>query len=288
MSRGAHPEYRRVCATHTQNLDFSYKEIPVLDGQTDIAFIKKNLSDKTAAIILQNPNFFGCVEDLSGLAAECQRNGALFILAVDPISLGLLASPGELGVSVCVGEGQSLGTDMSFGGPTLGFLACQDAYIRRMPGRLIGQTKDTQGRRGFVLTLQTREQHIRREKATSNICSNEALVALRAAIYLAAMGKEGIKETANLCLQKSHYAFAEIEKKTRFKAAFKSPFFKEFTLKSPFPAARVREHLASRGILGGTDLGASYPESKDHLLFCVTEKRTRAEIDALVKALGEL
>ncbi len=287
ICRTVHPEYRQVVTTYTQNLDLSFIEVPFKDGVSDAGFIKEHLSQDIAAVIVQQPNFFGCLEDLAAFNREVASQGALLVLVVDPLSQGVLAPAGELGASIAVGEGQGLGVEMSFGGPGFGFLACREQFVRRMPGRLIGQTTDTQGRRGFVLTLQTREQHIRREKATSNICTNQALMALRAAIYLGCLGKQGIREVGEACLQKSHYALREIQAKTKFKPAFAAPFFKEFSLVSPVPAEKVQEQLKRRSILGGIPMDRFYPELKGHLLFSVTEKRTKAEIDLLVEALKD-
>ena len=195
VARSLHPEYRKVIETYTQNLDFKFTEIPMKDGVCDQAFILSHLSPGLAAVVVQTPNFFGCIEDVASWSGAVSAQGALLITTVDPVSLGVLAPPGELGASIAVGEGQSLGNAMSFGGPYLGFLTCQEQFVRRMPGRIIGQTVDTQGRRGFVLTLQTREQHIRRELATSNICTNQALMAMHAAVHMASLGKAGDRKS---------------------------------------------------------------------------------------------
>jgi glycine dehydrogenase subunit 1 len=200
----------------------------------------------------------------------------------------MLSSPGETDADIAVGEGQSLGIPMSFGGPGFGFMACHQEYLRKMPGRIVGQTVDHQGRTGYVLTMQTREQHIRREKATSNICTNHALMALMGSIYMAAMGRQGLKDVAMLCAQKAHYALREISTKTKFVPAFTGPFFKEFVVVSPVPVEAVQDVLSKEKILGAVDIARDYPEMKDHLSFCVTEKRTRAEIDSLVRALAVL
>ena len=214
--------------------------------------------------------------------------GALFVTVADPIALGLLEAPGKLGSDMVVGEGQPLGLAISFGGPYLGFFAASSKLMRKLPGRIVGQTVDRDGKRGFVLTLQAREQHIRREKATSNICSNEALCALAISVYLATMGKEGYAETASQCLQKAHYAYGEILKTGAAKPAFAAPFFQEFVVKLAKPVAEVNKELLKEKIIGGLDLGEYYPELVGHMLVCVTEKRTKAEIDALAAGLEAL
>jgi glycine dehydrogenase subunit 1 len=238
--------------------------------------------------LLQHPNFFGGLEDVQQIVDIAHKAGAMAVQIFDPISLGLLKRPGDYGVDVAVAEGQSLGNPMAFGGPYLGIMTCREEFVRRMPGRIAGQTVDRRGKRCFVLTLQTREQHIRREKATSNICTNQTLFALRSTIYLATVGPNGLRRTAELCLQKSHYAAQQITASDRFELAFDdAPFFKEFVIRDR--TGRVDEALASaRGkkILGGVPLGTWYPELADCFLVAVTEKRTRADIDQLAHALN--
>jgi glycine dehydrogenase subunit 1 len=222
---------------------------------------------------------------MDGAAAAAHDCGALLAVSVDPLSLPLIQAPAEYGADIVCGEGQPLGNPPSFGGPLLGFFATREKYIRRMPGRIAGETVDTDGRRGFVLTLQTREQHIRRERATSNICSNQALNALAAAVYMAALGPAGLREVAELCLQKAAYARDQITALDGFTLAFPGPFFKEFAVKLPGEAQDLNRHLLEHNIIGGFDLAPYYPELGPAALFCVTENRTRAEIDALVRAL---
>jgi glycine dehydrogenase subunit 1 len=237
-------------------------------------------------VVLQQPNFFGCVEDADAVSKIVKDAGALLIAAFDPISLGILKRPGDYGASIAVAEGHTLGTPMSYGGPYLGILACEKSLVRRMPGRIAGQTVDRRGNTCYVLTMQTREQHIRREKATSNVCTNQGLFALRATVYLAQMGPQGLRETANLCLQKTRYAAEQLCQHERFSLAFNEPTFKEFVIRDA--DNRVDELLKfalDRGYMAGVPLGRWYPELADCFLVAVTEKRTKAEIDGLVKTL---
>lgn len=287
VSRALHPNYRTVLKTYLQGIGITIKEIPFKDGITDLDSLSSSITNNTAAVIIQQPNFFGCVEELAAVSVIAKKFDALFIVSVDPISMGILKSPGELGADIVVGEGQSLGNSLSFGGPYLGFFSTKKEYIRQMPGRLVGATVDTQGRRGYCLTLQTREQHIKRERATSNICTNQALCALAATVYLSVIGKEGLKKVAELCLQKAHYAQREITKIEGFSSPFNTPFFKEFVIKTPVSSERILKGLLAEKIIGGLDLGNYYPELKDHLLICVTEKRTREEIERLLELLGQ-
>ncbi len=239
-------------------------------------------------MLVQHPNFFGCVEDSAKRwQVAAHERGALLIVAVDPISLGLLKRPGDYGADIVVAEGQSLGTPMQYGGPYLGILACREQFVRRMPGRIAGQTVDRRGKRCWVLTLQTREQHIRREKATSNVCTNQGLFALRATVYLAALGPHGLRELAESCLRKSHYARSQLTGGGRMTAAFDRPMFKEFVVRDSADAvdALMSESLEA-GYLAGVPLGRWYPELADCLLVCVTEKRTRQEIDGLAAVLN--
>jgi glycine dehydrogenase subunit 1 len=288
VAKSVHPDYRQILATYMANLDV---EVVVLDtpgGTLDPEMLRAAVNDKTACLLLQQPNFFGCVEKIETLARIVHEAGASLVASVDPISLGLLKRPGDAGADIVVAEGQSLGTPMQFGGPYLGILACREQFLRRMPGRLVGQTVDRQGRRCWVLTLQTREQHIRRDRATSNICTNQALLAVRAAIYLATMGPTGLADVANLCLQKAHYAAERLTAGGRWQLAFQQPTFKEFVVRAS--DGRVDQRLADAqkaGIFAGLPLGRWYPELQDCLLVAVTEKRTKAEIDRLAETLGE-
>ena len=285
MPRNVHPEYRETVATYLANLDAPITLVDTPNGTISPEELGSALDgaigDDTACVLLQYPNFFGCVEDLAALAAVAHERGALVIVAFDPISLGLLKRPGDCGADIVVAEGQSLGTPMQFGGPYLGILACREQFVRRMPGRIAGQTVDRRGRRCWVLTLQTREQHIRREKATSNICTNQGLFALRATAYLASLGPQGLRETAELCVRKSHYAAKQLTVGKRFSLAFKQPMFKEFVIRD---AEKDVDGFVSdaldAGFFAGVPLGRWYPELADCLLVCVTERRTRKEIDA--------
>jgi glycine dehydrogenase subunit 1 len=287
VSPAVHPQYRAVVRTYTQGMGLSITgdENP----QATLDEVAAQLDKDTCLLIVQSPNFFGQIEDLSGLAEKVHAAGALLCVAADPISLGLLKPPGNLGADICVGEGQSLGIPLSFGGPYLGFFATRKDYVRKMAGRLVGETKDRNGQRGYVLTLSTREQHIKREKATSNICTNQGLMALAATVYLATLGKHGLRRVAELCWHKSHYAAAEIGKLDGYEVVGDKPFFKEFVVRCPRPVEDINRHLYDEhDIIGGYDLGQDYPHLKDHMLVCVTEMNSRDEIEALVEALGEM
>lgn len=290
-SEAIHPEYRQVLRTYTQGIGLEIRSAGYVKdapwGRTDLAQLRDLTDEETACVIVQYPNFFGVIEDLAAVGEIAHERGALFVVCADPIALGLLRPPGDCGADIVVGEGQALGSPPSFGGPYLGLFATRMKYVRQMPGRVVGRTRDTQGRRGFVLTLQTREQHIRREKATSNICTNEALMALAATVYLAAMGKGGLRRAAELCYHKAHHAAARIAELPGFEV-LSEPFFKEFVVRMPRPPAEVNAQLLERRIIGGYDLGRAYPELANSMLLCVTEMNTREEIDALVTALGEI
>ncbi|NLG80358.1 MAG: aminomethyl-transferring glycine dehydrogenase subunit GcvPA [Firmicutes bacterium] len=288
VSAAVHPEYRATLKTYARNLGIEVAEAGIRDGATDFEELEQLTSGATACVILQNPNFLGSVEAMGAAAEIAHRSGALFVACVDPISLGILAPPGEYGADIAVGEGQGLGSPMSFGGPYLGFLTCRQELIRNMPGRVAGETHDSQGRRGYILTLQAREQHIRRERATSNICSNEALSALAAAVYLSWLGKDGIREVADLCLQKAHYAFDRITAIPGFRPASSAPFFKEFAVRMPVPLEQASAVLLRSNMLGGLALGRFYRDLGDAMLIAVTEKRTKDEIDSLCRALEGL
>jgi len=288
VSKTVHLETRAVLATYMKYHGGKLVEIDYVDGETDIEMLKNTLDKDSAAVIVQNPNFFGIVEDLTELEKLTHNNKSMLVMSVDPISLGILKSPGEIGADIAVGEGQALGNAMNYGGPYLGFMAASSKLLRKMPGRIVGQTEDVDGKRAFVLTLQAREQHIRREKATSNICSNQALNALTAAIYMTTLGKKGIKEVALQCAKKAKYAQEQIIKSGKYKPAFNKPFFKEFAITSDFSSNTVNEELLNSGILGGYALEEKYPQEKNSLLFCVTEKRTKCEIDMLVEVMEEI
>ncbi|HEX6962904.1 MAG TPA: aminomethyl-transferring glycine dehydrogenase subunit GcvPA [Lacipirellula sp.] len=281
-----HPEYRQTIATYLSNLDAELVTLDCPAGVIDVDALAGVLDDKTAGVLLQQPNFFGCVEDADAVAAAVKNAGALLISVFDPISLGLLKRPGDYGANIAVAEGHTMGTPMSYGGPYLGVMACDQALVRRMPGRIVGETKDRRGKRCFVLTLQTREQHIRRDKATSNVCTNQALFAVRASVYLAQMGPQGLRETANLCLQKSRYLADRLCENERFSLAFEAPTFKEFVVRDAENDVQGLLRTAlDAGYLAGLPLGRWYPEFRDCLLIAVTEKRTTAELNGLVDCL---
>ncbi|MFC0334461.1 aminomethyl-transferring glycine dehydrogenase subunit GcvPA [Paenibacillus sepulcri] len=289
ISRTVHPEARQMVQTMAKGLNLEILEIGYANGVTDLDALQAAVSSKTAAVLIQSPNFFGSVEDLAAIKPIIHGVKGLFIVSANPMSLGLLEAPGKVGADIVVGDAQPLGIPQSLGGPTCGFFAVAEPLMRRMPGRIVGQTTDIDGKRGFVLTLQAREQHIRREKATSNICSNQALLALCASIYLSTMGKEGLREAANLNLQKAHYAAQQFKQQPGYKLPFSTPFFNEFVVKLPDGASvkNINLKLLESGFLGGYDLGLAYPELEGHMLVAVTEKRTRTEIDSFVSRLGE-
>lgn len=285
VSKTVHPEVRKVLHTYMKFRDIEVIEVDMADGVTDVEKLKSLVGKKTAGVIVQSPNFFGIIEDLTDVEKITHENKAMLITYVDPISLGILKNPGELGADIAVGEGQSFGNTLNFGGPYLGFMATTKKLARKMPGRIVGQSVDADDKRAFVLTLQAREQHIRRYKATSNICSNQGLNALMATIYLTTLGKEGIKEVATESAKKAHYTFKELTKRGKFKPLFDKPFFKEFAITSDFDGRMVNKALLKSGILGGYELGKNYPEFKNGLVFCVTEKRTKDEIDKLASVM---
>jgi glycine dehydrogenase subunit 1 len=283
-----HPRYRQVLRTYTQGMGMEIVEVGRAgDGTVDISEAERLLDDTTAALMVQHPNFLGCVDDLEPLSELAHAAGALLAVCADPIALGLFKAPGDYGADIVVGEGQCLGNPPSYGGPYLGLFSCRQKHVRQMPGRVVGATTDAQGRRGFVLTMQPREQHIRREKATSNICTNEALVALAACTYLAVLGKQGLRKVAELCYHKAHYAAQRIAALPGYERLV-GGFFKEFAIRTPVPAARVNSLLRERGIIGGYELAKDYPDLAEGLLLCVTEMHTRAQIDRLVEALEEI
>lgn len=285
VSSTVHPEVRNVLKVYMRFRNIEVVEVDMQGGVTDIDKLKSVVGKDTAGVIIQNPNFFGIIEDMTEVEKVTHENKALFINYVDPIALGILKSPGELGADIVVGEGQPLGNSLNFGGPYLGFFATTSKLVRKVPGRIVGQSEDVDGKRAFVLTLQAREQHIRRYKATSNICSNQGLVALMASIYLTTLGKKGIREVAMQSTQKAHYAFNEITKGGKFKPLFDKPFFKEFAVTSNLDSSKVNEELLKNNILGGYELKKEYSELDNGLLLCVTEKRTKEEIDKLARVM---
>jgi glycine dehydrogenase subunit 1 len=289
LSPTLHPQYRAVTRTYTQGMGLNLVgDDRLANGLSELAAM---CDADTACVIVQNPDFLGRLyspAELSALAEAVHGCGGLLVVAADPISLGLFAPPGEAGADIVVGEGQPLGNSLSFGGPWLGFFATRKEYVRHMAGRLVGETVDTKGRRGFVLALSTREQHIRREKASSNICTNQALCALAAGIYMAAMGKGGLCQAAELCYHKAHYAASRIAELPGYAIVGESPFFKEFVVRCPQPVDWLLGYLLDEwNILGGYALGHDYPELADGLLVCVTEMNSREEIDTFVAALED-
>jgi glycine dehydrogenase subunit 1 len=290
VSRTVHPHYRQVLQTYCEAADVAYSECPYGDGRTDMDALARLLDDRAACAVVQNPNFLGSIEDVAGVVELAARVGARTVVVVDPVSLALLAPPGDVGADVVVGEAQGLGAPMGFGGPLLGIFACKAEFQRRFPGRIVGLTHDLEGRRGFTMTLRTREQDIRREKATSNTCTNEALLALAATIYLCALGPAGLREAADLSLQKAHYTAERLCGVGGVRRSFASPYFREFALTLP-PSRPVHDTcraLRERGFLAGYPLGATYPELHECLLVGVTERRTRQEIDAFAQAMMEV
>ena len=287
LSAGVHPLYRQVVETYGEGPGLKLRTAALGDGVTDVAALGKVVGKQTAAVVVQYPNFFGCLEDISAIAELAHAAGALLVVVADPVNLGLLTPPGALGADIVVGEGQGLGVPLGFGGPYLGVFACKQELVRRMPGRLVGATVDRDGHRGFVLTLQTREQHIRREKATSNICTNVALCALMGTIYVAVMGKDGMRRVGELSTAKAHYAAAELTKIPGVRLRYGAPFFKEFALELPVSPDRVLRRLQKERILGGVPLKLFDRSHKQTLLVAVTERRTREEIDAFAAALAK-
>ena len=287
ISPALHPEYRAVVRTYTQGMGLEI--VGDESASAGLPELAARLDGNTACLIVQNPNFFGQIEDLTGLADRVHQAGAMLVVVVtDPISLGLLRAPGDYGADIVAGEGQALGNGLNYGGPYLGFFACREKDVRKMAGRLVGQTVDVEGKRGFVLTLATREQHIRREKASSNICSNQALCALAASIHLAALGKSGLRRLAELCYHKAHYAAQQIAQMDGYQVLGDKPFFHEFVVRCPAPVQAINDYLLDEwGLIGGYDLGRAYPEMKNQMLVCVTEVAGQPEIDALAVALGE-
>ncbi len=288
VARSLHPHYREVLRTYLEAADFTMEEFGFQrDGRFRRAEFEGLLTNEIGGVIFQTPNFFGGVEDLGNVAQKVHEEGALLILVANPLSLGVLKPPGEWGADFAVGEGQVLGLPMGFGGPYLGYFTARRELVRRIPGRLAGMTSDRQGRRAFVLTLQAREQHIRRERAASNICTNEGLCALAACIYLTLLGKEGIREIGELNLDRAHYLREAIGRLRGFKVEEKAPIFNEFMVFSEKPFQEIESKLTPQGILPGIDLARFYPEMNSAFLVCATERKTKEELDRFVKALAQ-
>ena len=287
VSQTVHPETIECLKTYLVNTDAELVTVPYREGCTDLEIVANVLDDQTACILVQLPNFFGIVEETDKLVEMAHAIGALAVASVNPISMGLLRAPGEYGVDIVVGEGQPLGIPMNMGGPYLGLMATRREFVRQIPGRLAARTVDRRGNESFCLTLQTREQHIRREKATSNICTNEGLMALRAMLYLSLVGAEGLAEVARLCAAKAHYLARRLAEVKGFEIRYAAPFFNEFVLQCDQPADRVLARLAKRGICGGVLLARFYPQMDSRILVAVTEKRTRDELDAYIEAVQQ-
>ncbi len=287
LSPALHPHYRETVHTYTRDSDYQIvgEEIAFEAAPSELASI---IDMDTALVVVQYPDFFGRVFDFSELASAAHQAGALIAVHVNPLALGLLKPPGEFGADIVTGEGQPLGIPLSYGGPYLGIFATREKYVRKMAGRLVGETVDSRGQRGYVLTLSTREQHIRRERATSNICTNQGLMALAAAVYLSLLGKNGLRQVAELNYHKAHYAATQIAALPGFELAFDAPFFNEFALRCPLPAAEINEQLLDYDILGGYDLGQVSADLSHCLLVAVTEMNSREEIDYFVSALAEV
>jgi len=283
VPRTLSPSYRRVAQTYLQGLPLVIEEIPYLDGVIDIEKLTATIGDDVAAVVVQQPNFLGCLEDVQALSDAAHARGALLISVFNPTTLGILPPPGSYGADIAVGEGQPLGIAPQFGGPGVGLFCCRQKFARLAPGRLVGTTTDDEGRPGFTLTLQTREQHIRREKATSNICTNQALCALTATIYLSALGPHGLQKCAEHSYHKAHYL---AEKLGAENLAFNAPFFHEFAVRLGITVREANAKLLEHGIIGGYDLGRDYPELENVMLLCCTEKRTREEMDGLVGVIS--
>jgi glycine dehydrogenase subunit 1 len=287
ISRAVHPHSRETLRTMARGYGVEVVEVPLKDGVTDLDAWTEAIDDDTSAVFFQQPNFLGAVEDAEALAGAAKSSPAVVVASVDALTLGVLAAPGEVGVDVAVGEGQQLGNRLDFGGPSFGFFAATEAYLRRMPGRIAGETHDVDGKRGFVLTLQTREQHIRREKATSNICTSQALNALAGVVYLVWLGRRGIVEMGELLLQRTAYARERLTALEGVTALHEQPVVREFAVRLDAPVDRVIERCAAHGINPGYALGRDYDEHPDGLLVALTEQRTRAHIDRLAEVLGE-
>ncbi|MFP4176514.1 MAG: aminomethyl-transferring glycine dehydrogenase subunit GcvPA [Planctomycetota bacterium] len=285
LDSGISPIYRSMLYCYTRNLNLEFDELPFQCGPTDRQAAEERIDEDTAAVLLQNPNFYGFVDDLTDVAEMAHNAGALAVMSCYPISLGMLKTPGEMGADIATAEGQCLGLPLSFGGPYLGCMAAREKYLRQMPGRIVGATTDTEGRRGFVLTLQTREQHIRRERATSNICTNEALCALASLVYLSHLGKQGLQEVAQLCADKAAYAAERIDSIPGVEVRNDAPFFNEFVCELPVESSELINRMIRKGFAPGFPLGRYSPGRKNQLLVSVTEKRSREEIGTYAEAL---
>lgn len=286
VSETVNPETKEVLESYLNYRDIKIEYIPEVNGVTDYSKLDTMLDKDVAAVVVANPNFYGNIEDPSAHVEKIHGNKSLLMMQVDPISLSILKTPGEIGADIVVGEGQALGQNLNYGGPVLGFMAVTEKLVRKMPGRIIGQSLDVDGNKAYVLTLQAREQHIRREKATSNICSDQTLNSIAAAVYMATLGPDGMKEVAMQSLQKAHYLASELEKTGKFKLKYTSPYFKEFVMETDLDIDKMNLKLLEKGILGPMNLNSFGMEKA--ALFCVTENRSKEEIDNLVKEIGGL
>ncbi|MFN8161474.1 MAG: aminomethyl-transferring glycine dehydrogenase subunit GcvPA [Solirubrobacterales bacterium] len=286
VSRGVHPHSRETLRTYSAGFGAEVVEVGLRGGLTDAAALGEAVDGETAAVIVQSPNFLGSVEDVEALGSAAREHGALVVVAVDPMTLGVLRPPGECGADIALGEGQPLGNRLDFGGPSFGFFCAREEHLRRMPGRIAGETEDAEGRRGFVLALQTREQHIRREKATHNICTSQALNALAAIVHLAWLGREGFRELGGLLARRTAYARGRLGALEGVELLHEAPVVREFAVRLDAPVGRVLDRCAERGIAAGYPLGRDYPEYGDGLLVAITERRSAEQIDRLAEALG--
>ncbi|WP_093072430.1 aminomethyl-transferring glycine dehydrogenase subunit GcvPA [Salisediminibacterium halotolerans] len=287
VSEAVHPEAREVLATNARAQRLELVEIPLKDGMTDIDKLRSSLDENVGSVLIQYPNFFGQVEDLQSIEEIVHNEKAMFVVSSNPMSLGVLQAPGHLGADVVVGDAQPFGIPSQLGGPHCGYFAVNKKLMRKVPGRLVGETEDRHGQRGFVLTLQAREQHIRREKATSNICSNQALNALAVSISMSLLGKQGFRELSEQNIQKAHYAKRKL-KENGVPVVYETPFFNEFVIQLTKPVKEVNESLLAEGMIGGLDLGRFYRGREDQMLAAVTELRTKEEIDRFTTVLGGL
>jgi glycine dehydrogenase subunit 1 len=285
---GLAPDTVAVLRTYLAYANAELAIAPLKGGSCDPADLKAMLGESATCVIAQSPNFFGCIEDMAALVGAAHGRGAFFVAVCDPLSLALLEAPGKFGADIAVGDGQVLGNELSLGGSSFGFMATRMEFVRRLPGRMVGETVDARGTRAFVLTLQTREQHIRREKATSNICTNEALCALRAVIHLSLLGKEGFRHVADLCLQKAHYAADLLGKLPGYGLPFARPFFNEFVLSCPRPVSDTNKALLGKGIIGGLDLSGILKDVKNPMLLTLTEFHSKDDIDRLAEILSRV
>ena len=288
VSEAIHPEAIQILKTNGKGFGWEIVTVPVKDGVTDLEALQELADEKTAAVLVQSPNFFGNIEDLKAIERTAHAHKGLFIVSTNPLSLGILKPPGQFKADIVVGDAQPLGIPASFGGPHCGFFATTKKLMRKIPGRIVGQTVDEDGVRGFVLTLQAREQHIRRDKATSNICSNQALMALAASVYMSALGKKGMQEVAWLNTKKAHYAKNRLARVQGVRIVYEQPFFNEFVIELNRPAGEVNRELLQYGIIGGFDLGKVNPEWEKRMLVAVTEVRTKEEIDQLAERLEDV